>query len=154
MYKKSSQNVQQLHVRFIAILFQQSLIFGKLNINHHSFIHGNPWKCIQTTRSFLLFRLCSTSSNTSLCVPCSHFILSFKISSTWPIWGLFDYSSLSTATKLHFCILEISMGSIPSSSSLKILFSVVFTFIFYLRGISVFFLLSCICQDTPAKKGI
>ena len=26
------------------ILFQQSLIFGKLNISHHNFIHGNVFK--------------------------------------------------------------------------------------------------------------
>ena len=31
-------------LEFIAILFQKSLVFGKLNVSHHNFIHGNVFK--------------------------------------------------------------------------------------------------------------
>ena len=115
------------------ILFRKSLIFGKLNVSHHNFIHGNVFK---PQSPFSSFSRVAVLKYKSLYVPCNHFILIlfFKISSTWPIWGLFDHSSLSTATKLRFCGLEISTGSIPSSSSLETSFSLVFTFISSLRG--------------------
>ena len=106
------------------ILFKQSLIFGKLNISHHNFIHGNVFKPQG------LFSSLSCVAVLKYVIICS--MQPFYPSKfPQPDQSEASYSSLSTATKLHFCILEISTGS---SSLLETSFSVVFTFISYLRG--------------------